>query len=124
MPYMNDSLYDLLLQYIEDNGSRLDICSAEPATVTAATVTLTLGNKTGLTYTGPVDRTPNGRKTAVDAITGGSVTGSASATHWAISKVSTVASLLAAGTLATAQSVVSGNTFSLAAFDVGVPDAT
>jgi hypothetical protein len=122
--YMNDLLYDLPLQAFEDNGTRLDICSAEPATYTEATSTYTLGNKTGITYTGPADRTPNGRKTTVDAISGGSVTGTNTATHWAISKPTATTALYATKTLSAPQSVTSGNTFTLAAFDIGIPDAT
>jgi hypothetical protein len=121
--FMNDSLLDLLLQYLEDNGTRLDICSQIPATYAEATSTYTLGNKTGITYTGPADRSPNGRKTTVDAISGGAVTGTNTATHWAITKPTTTTALLAAGTLSVPQGVTNGNTFSLAAFDIGVPDA-
>lgn len=123
MPYMNDLLLDLALQALEDNGSRMDICSQEPATYTEATSTYTLGNKTSITYTGPADRTPNGRKTQVDAITGGSVTGTGTASHWAISKTTATTALYAAKSLASSQAVTSGNTFSLAAFDIGIPDA-
>ncbi len=86
MPYMNDLLYDLLLAGFSGIATRLDICSQEPATYTEATSTYTLGNKTGITYQAPGDRTPNGRKIAVDAISGGSVTGTGLASHWAISK--------------------------------------
>ena len=121
--FMNDSLLDLLLQYLEDNGTRLDICSQIPDTYAEATSTYTLGNKTGITYTGPADRSPNGRKTTVDAISGGAVTGTNTATHWAITKPTTTTALLAAGTLSVPQGVTNGNTFSLAAFDIGVPDA-
>lgn len=122
--YMNDLLLDLALQAIEDNGSRMDICSAEPATYTEATSTYTLGNKTGLTYTGPADRTPNGRKTQVDAISGGSVTGTNTATHWAISKTTATTALYCTKTLSAPVAVTSGNTWSMAAFDIGIPDAT
>ena len=122
--YMNDLLYDLLLQEHETSGTRLDICSQEPATYTEATSTYSLGNKTGITYTGPADRAPNGRKTTVDAISGGSVTGTGTASHWAISKPTATTALYAAKTLAASQAVTSGNTFSLAAFDIGVPDAS
>ena len=124
MAYMNDSLYDLLLQELETSGTRLDICSAQPATYAEATSTYTLGNKTGITYTGPADRSPNGRKTTVDAISGGSVTGTGTAAYWAITKPTTTTALYATGALASSQAVTSGNTFSLAAFDIGIPDAT
>ena len=124
MAYMNDLLFDLILQEIETSGTRLDICSQEPATYAEATSTYTLGNKTGITYTGPADRSPNGRKTTVDAISGGTVTGSNTATHWAISKPTATTALYATGALSAPQAVTSGNTFSLAAFDIGIPDAT
>ena len=126
MPYLNDIEFDLLLQDIITNGGRLDICSSEPTTYAEATSTLTLGNKTSITYTGsaPADRSPNGRKLTVDAITGGSVTGTGTAGFWAISKTTAVTRLMATGALSAPQAVTSGNTFSLAAFDIGLPDAT
>lgn len=123
MPYINDLLLDLPLQALEDNGSRLDICTQEPATYTEATSTYTKGNKTAITYTGPADRSPNGRKTQVDAISAGSVTGDGTVTHWAISKTTATTALYAAGALASSQAVTNGNTFTLTAFDIGFPDA-
>jgi hypothetical protein len=123
MPYINDLLLDLPLQELETSGTRLDICSQEPATYTEATSTYTLGNKTAITYTGPADRAPNGRKTTVDAISGGTVTGTGTASHWAVSKPTATTALYAAGALSSSQAVTSGNTFTLTAFDVGIPDA-
>jgi hypothetical protein len=123
MAYMNDLLFDLILQELETSGTRLDICSTEPTTYTEATTTYTLGNKTGITYTGPADRSPNGRKTTVDAISGGTVTGNGTAAYWAITKPTATTALYASGSLSSSQVVTSGNTFSLAAFDLGIPDA-
>jgi len=122
MPFMADAAYDALLNVIKTNGSRLDICSSEPANYTEATSTYTLGNKTSIAYTGPADRSPNGRKVTVNAISGGSVTGTATAGYWAITDGS--ATLYAASSLSASQAVTSGNTFSVTAFDIGVPDAT
>jgi hypothetical protein len=70
----------------------------------------------------PAARTPDGRKVTVAAITtGGSVTHSATAEYWAITD--TVNSrLLATGDLSAPQSVTDGNTFTLDAFDIGIPD--
>jgi hypothetical protein len=123
MPYINDILLDLPLQALEDNGSRLDICTQEPATYTEATSTYTKGNKTAITYTGPAPRSPNGRKTTVNAITDGSVTGDGDASHWAISKPTATTALYAAGALAAPQTVTNGNVFTLTAFDIGFPAA-
>lgn len=124
MPYMNDLLLDLPLQEIETSATRVDICSQEPATYTEATSTYTLGNKTGVTYTGPADRAPNGRKTTLDAISGGSVTGTGTASHWAASKPTATIALYVTTSLASSQAVTSGNTFSLTAADIGIPDVT
>jgi hypothetical protein len=124
MAFLNDTVLDQALQYLEDNGSRLDICSQEPATYTEATSTYTLGNKTSIGWTGPANGDTSGRKTTVNAITDGSVTGTGTASHWAVSKTTATTALLAAGSLASSQSVTSGNTFTLTAFDIEIPDAT
>ena len=123
MAYLNDSLFDLALQYLEDHGSRLDVCSAEPATYTQATSTYTLGNKTAITYTGPRDGTVSGRRTTIDAITDGTVTVSGTAAYWSVSKTTATTSLLATGALSAGVAVVAGNIFTLTAFDITFPDA-
>lgn len=122
MPFLNDRVMDLGLNVLDTEANRLDICNAEPASYAAATTTNSLGNKTSLSIGVPGDGTPNGRKVTVAAITDGSVTATGTASHWAI--VDTVNSrLLATGALAATQSVTSGNTFTLGAFDIRIPDA-
>ncbi len=123
MPFMNDLLFDFALQEIEDSADRLDICSQEPANYTESTSTYTLGNETTLAYTGPSDRSPNGRETEVNAITAGSVTGTGTASHWGLSRTPVTAALYCAGALASTQGVTSGNTFTLTATVIGIPDA-
>jgi len=121
MAYLNDRVLDNGLTVLDTEANRLDICSQEPATYAEATSTYTLGNKTSLSIGSPGDASPNGRKVTVAAITDGTVTGTDDATHWAITD--TVNSrLLAAGSLSAGQLVTSGNTFTLAAFDVRIPD--
>ena len=119
--------------YVLDNGltaldtqaNRLDICHTLPTTYTEATSTYTVGNKTSLSVGSPADASPNGRKVTVAQITDGSVTATSTGTsddaqYWAITD--TVNSrLLAAGSLSAAQMVTSGNTFTLAAFDIRIP---
>jgi hypothetical protein len=122
MAYLNDYVLDLMLAHLDTNGNRLDICSTEPTTYAQATTTYTLGNKTGISIGAPTDRTPNGRKVVVAAISDGSVTGNGTAAYWAISDTGN-SRLLAANSLSTAQAVTSGNTITLAAFDIGIPDA-
>jgi hypothetical protein len=50
------------------------------------------------------------------------VTGTGTATHWAITKT-TGSTLMATGPLSASQGVTSGNTFTLGAFDITIPDA-
>lgn len=122
MSFLADYIMDLALAELDTAGNRLDICSAEPTNYTLATATNSLGNKTALSIGAPADRTPNGRKVTVAAITDGTVTATGTATHWAISKTGT-STLMATGALSASQAVTSGNVFTLAAFDIGIPDA-
>lgn len=122
MAYINDRVFDNGLTVLDTEANRLDICSQEPVTYAEATSTYTLGNKTPPSVGAPADRTPNGRKVTVAAITDGTVTGTDDATHWAISDTGN-SRLLATGPLAASQAVTAGNVFTLAAFDIGIPDA-
>lgn len=119
MPFLHDDVLDNGLSELTSNGSRIDICSAEPTSYAEATSTYTLGNKTGLTVGSPAARSPSGRKVTVPAITDGEVTATDDATHWALTDGSDT--LLAAGPLADGQAVTDGNSFSLQAFDIGIP---
>lgn len=111
MPFLNDRVFDNGLSVLDTEANRFDICNADPDTFTEATVTFTLGNKTGLVVNAPEAGSPNGRMVTVPAFSGGSVTGTGTATHWAISD--TVNSrILASGPLVASQGVTSGNTFS------------
>jgi hypothetical protein len=127
MPSLNDLVLDNGLSIISGSNRRLDICSAEPTTYTAATSTLSLGNKTGLTVPAPVARTPSGRKVVVPQVVSGaagSVTGTDDATHWALTDPAN-SRLLVAGALSAGQVVTSGNTWTTnGAIDVGLPGAT
>lgn len=121
MAYLNDRIFDNGLTVLDTEANRLDICSAAPTTYAEATSTYTLGNKTSLSVGSPADRSPSGRKVTVAAITDGTVTANGTATHVAV--VDTVNSrLLAVQALSASQAVTSGNTFTLPAFDVGIPD--
>ena len=122
MAYLNDYVLDAALSKLDTEANRLDICTQEPVDYTGATSTYTKGNKTALSVGAPEDRTPNGRKVVVAAITDGSVTGDGTVTHWAIVDTGNTR-LLATGALASSQAVTNGNTFTLAAFDIGIPDA-
>lgn len=121
MAFLADYIMDLALAELDTATSTLHICSQEPTTYAEANATYALGSKSSLSIGAPGDRTPNGRKVTVAAITDGTVSGTGTATHWAITKAGTT--LMATGALSSSQAVTSGNTFTLAAFDIGIPDA-
>ena len=125
MPYLNDSVLDGGLDVLDTTADRIDICSQEPATHTEATSTYTLGNKDhgagGSAFGSPEDGDTSGRKVASTAVTDGSVSGTGTASHWAVSAHDGT-SLLAASTLSSSQAVTNGNSFSLPSFDIEIPD--
>lgn len=121
MAFIADYILDLLLAEFA-NANNLYICSQEPVNFTGATSTYKLGTKTAISIGAPADRTPTGRKVTVASFSNGTVDASGTATHWALTKT-TGSVLMATGALAASQVVTSGNSFSLAAFDIGVPDA-
>ncbi|MDF0598448.1 hypothetical protein [Psychromarinibacter halotolerans] len=121
MTFLSDEVRDQGLDYLDANGTRIDICSQEPATYAEATTTYTLGNKTGLNTGAPEDGDSEGRKVVVPAVTDGSVTGNGTATHWALTNGAD--ELLATGALSSSQVVTSGNTFTLSAIDITINDA-
>lgn len=124
MALISDYVLDAALSKLDTEANAIYICSLEPTTYTAATVTNALGSATGAAYPGigaPADGSPNGRAVTSTAVTAGTVTATGTATHFAI--VDTVNSrLLATGSLSASQSVTSGNTFTLTSFTVRIPD--
>lgn len=123
MPFIHDTALDALLLDIDTNAEELHICSSPPTTYTEATVTYSLGQKTGLVVNAPSDRGGGGRELIIPAITDGAVDADGTADYWAIVKVSATSRLLAAGDLSAPQGVSNGNTFTLTSFTIGVPDA-
>ena len=121
MASISDYVLDAALAKLDTEADRIDITSQEATTYAEAVTTYTLGNSTSVSFGAPEDGDTSGRKTRCAAISDGSVTGSGTATHYSIVDVSATR-LLATGSLTTSQSVVSGNTFTVAAFDVEIPD--
>jgi len=122
MAFINDNAFDAALNYIITNGTRLHICSAEP-TSAAQAVSLSLGNKASITPGAVQNGAVSGRRTTIPAITDGAVTANGTATHWALINGATATILAASGSLSASQVVASGNTFTLDAFDITIPDA-
>jgi hypothetical protein len=121
MAFLGDRVFDNGLTVLDTEANAIHITSQEAVDYAGATSTYTLGNSTSLSVGAPVDRSGGGREVTVAAITDGSVTGTGTATHYAI--VDTVNSrLLATGALTASQGVSSGNTFTLGSFTIGIPD--
>ena len=126
MAFLNSLVLDNGLSLISGSGRRLDICHTEPATFAQATITFSLGNKTGLTIPAPSALgSPVGRRVVVPAITDGAVTVSSTGTaddaqFWALSDPAN-SRLLAAGFLSVADLVTAGDGFTLTGFDIGIP---
>jgi len=121
MASLADRVFDNGLTVLDTEANRIDITSQESTTYTEATSTHTLGNSTSLSIAAPSDRAGGGREVVAAAISDGSVSGTGTATHYAIVDTSN-SRLLATGSLSASQSVTSGNTFSLASFTIGIPD--
>ena len=122
---LGDHVLDGALAILDTEANRLDICHTIPTTYAQATSTYTVGNKLAPSVGAPSAGSPNGRKVTVAQITGGTVTATSTGTsddaqYWALTDT-TNSRLLAAGSLASAQMVTSGNTFTLAAFDIRIP---
>jgi hypothetical protein len=120
MATLDNRVFDNGLTVLDTEANAIHVTSAE-ATSFANVAAVTLGNSTSLSIGAPADRSGGGREVVVAAITDGSVTGTGTATHYAI--VDTVNSrLLATGSLTASQAVTSGNTFTLSSVAIGIPD--
>ena len=103
MASLADRVFDNGLSVLDTEANRIDITSQEVTTYAEATSTYTLGNSTTLSIGAPADRTGGGREVTAASISDGSVTGTGTATHYAI--VDTANSrLLATGSLNASQS--------------------
>lgn len=123
--FINDLVLDNGLAAVKTNASHRYICNAEPATFTQASSTFALGNKNfgaGAVYPAAIAAgSPSGRQLSAAAVTDGTVTATGTASHDAI--VSQAASRLeAANALSASQAVTSGNTFTLSAQVLRLPN--
>ncbi len=121
MATLNDRVLDSGLSVLDTEANKIVVTSQEATSYTEANATYALGNSTSLSIGAPADRSGGGREVTVAAITDGSITGTGTATHYAIVDT-TNSRLLATSTLSASQSVTSGNTFTLASFTIGIPD--
>lgn len=123
--FIADNVFDNGLSYANTNVETLHINSQVATTYTEASSTYLLGTKTSYSVGAPTNPTAGtGRAVVGAAITDGSVSGSALATHWAWVKTSATSELIATGPLATSQTVTNGNTFTLDTIECIIRDAT
>lgn len=116
---LEDVVLDSGLTTLDTLTSHIFICQAEPTTYAIASTSGLLGQKSwgaGNAFGSPAAGvTPTGRKVTSIAITDGTITTSGTASWWAACGT---ASLHAHGLLSSTQVVTSGNTFTLAAYDI------
>jgi len=121
MALLDNRVFDNGLSVLDTEANAIYVTSQQAVSYVDATATSALGNSTSLSIGAPQDRAGGGREVVVAAITDGSVTGTGTATHYAI--VDTINSrLLAAGSLSASQAVTTGNTFTLSSVSIGIPD--
>lgn len=119
-----DQVLDSGLTILHSLATHMIICSTEPTTYAQAQATYLLGFKSwgvNNVFGSPAAGAPNGRKSSSVAITDGTITTSGTAAWWAVCD-ETNSVLQAHGSLSATQAVTSGNTFSLASFDIRIPN--
>ena len=120
MSTLSNSVLDGGLDYLVAETTTLHICNTEPTTYSQATGSASLGSGS-CSVTGPSDGSPDGRHATVGAVTGGSVTATGTATHYALVSGS---ELLATGDISPTRSVNAFDTFSSPSSTVTFRDPT
>jgi hypothetical protein len=121
--FVNDSVMDVMLQYVADNGDMLNLCNSAPSTYAEATATFELAQGALV----PGDYTlgagdVSGRKATISALTGLTVDVQGTTAYAAITDSGNSALLLYAPCSAVLLYV--GNTVNTTAFDWEIQDAT
>ena len=125
MASISDYVLDAALSKLDTEANAIHITSQEATSYAEATSTYTLGSATTISILAPQNRTASGggREVVLENVTGGNVSADGDASHFAIIDSSN-SRLLATGALATAQTVTTGNTFTLSSITIGIPDPT
>jgi hypothetical protein len=122
MAFINDYYVDLALLGIQHDGDIVYICSREPTTYLEATTTYSLGSKSPISISAPLDRVSGGRRAILGAIENGDTILNGQATHYAIVNNSNNR-LMVTGNLTSPQTVYAGNKFSTNSLDIIIPDS-
>lgn len=117
--YLSPNVRDNGLQYLTDNGTRMDMCLTEPTTYAEATVTKSLGNWTSLVIGAPADRPGGGRRVTVPANVGAGIgTDYGEPTYYAITDG--VSELLVVNVISNPEAIIDGSPWSSSSFDIGM----
>ena len=120
--FISDTVFDVSLQYLKDNVTKITLCSAEPTNYTQANTTYKLsetGALSGADFT-LADGATDGRKVTVAAKSSLAVSSNGTITHaaWVTGSV-----LLAVTKLTTSRAVTTADTVNMPAHFVAVRDA-
>lgn len=116
-----DAMLDAGLAYITSNVTEVYLCTSQPADRAGAISAAVASRTSGLSgFTGPADGDTSGRKITKDAENGITASASGDATHVALCS----GSALLYVTTVTTQTVTSGNTVNIAAWDIELADVT
>lgn len=120
---ISDTVFDVSLQYLKDNVTKIVMCSQEPTNYTEANATYALApvTVTGTDFT-IANGATDGRKVTVAQKTGQTVTANGTITHAAWLDVSNTA-LLAVTKLSTNRAVTTADTITMPAHFVALRDA-
>lgn len=116
MAKLADAALDAALGYVITNGTKLSLCSSEPANY-AGISAVELAQDASVTVGSAGAGSPSGRKVTVpacDCVAGGS----GDATHWALHDGSAI--LVATGSLSSTVAITSGLTYTTSTFNVTV----
>lgn len=118
--WQNDAMLDAALNYIKNNAGTISVCSAQPAN-NAEVATYSLAGTVVASGDFTVgDGDSSGRKVAVAAKSGVSITASGTASHIALNGAGTLLYV----TTCTAQALTSGGSVDIPTWDVEIADAT
>jgi hypothetical protein len=120
MAALNDLVLDAALDYIDANTETLHILTGDPGVTWSNIAALGIGNKATPTINVPEDAT-SGRKIVIPEITDGTVTGTDTATHFALTD-DTGTEILVSQALDSSQAVTNENTFTLTEIEINIPD--
>lgn len=113
----NDLVMEAALDYVSTNANECYICTAEP-TDRANAISLSLIAAATPSYSAAADGDVSGRKKTVQQISNQSITGTGDATHIALCSGTTLIYV----TTCTTQTLTSGGTVTIPAWDIEVED--